>query len=127
MVSVSGGRERPESGLELWTWLFMRLSGILLVFLALGHLAIMHLLNNVDVINYQFVVRRWANPVWRAYDWTMLMLALVHGFNGARILVDDYVRSKGWRLLWLTSLAVLALLTLVIGTEIVLTFTPAPM
>lgn len=127
MVTQTGGRERPESGFELYAWVFMRLSGVLLVFLALGHLVIMHLLNNVDVIDYKFVAQRWANPIWRAYDWTMLVLALLHGFNGARILVDDYVHSKGWRLLWLTSLAVLALLTVVMGTQVVLTFTPVPM
>ena len=127
MVTQAGGRERPESGFELYAWFFMRISGVLLVFLALGHLVIMHVLNNVDVINYKFVADRWANPIWRVYDWTMLMLALLHGFNGARILVDDYVGSRGWRLVWLTSLAVLMLLTMIMGTEVVLTFRPATM
>lgn len=127
MVTQAGGRERPASGFELYAWVFMRVSGVLLLFLALGHLTIMHVLNNVDVINYKFVAQRWASPVWRVYDWTMLMLALLHGFNGARILVDDYIQSKGWRLVWLASLAVLMLLTMVMGTEVVLTFTPAAM
>jgi succinate dehydrogenase / fumarate reductase membrane anchor subunit len=127
MVTQAGGHERPASGFELYAWFFMRISGVLLVFLALGHLVIMHVLNNVDVINYKFVADRWANPIWRVYDWTMLMLALLHGFNGARILVDDYVSSRGWRLVWLTSLAVLMLLTMILGTEVVLTFRPVAM
>ena len=38
--SVIGGRERPTGGFELYAWLFMRVSGVLLLFLALGHLAI---------------------------------------------------------------------------------------
>ena len=30
-------------GAELWWWLFMRISGLVLLFLALGHLIVMHL------------------------------------------------------------------------------------
>ena len=30
------------SSWEVWSWFFMRISGLLLVFLVLGHLAIMH-------------------------------------------------------------------------------------
>src|SRR5437588_718049 len=38
------GRERPAGGYELWSWLFMRISGILLLVLAVGHVVIMHVL-----------------------------------------------------------------------------------
>ena len=76
-LSATGGRERPAGGLELYAWLFMRVSGIALLLLALGHLAIMHLINSVDEINFAFVAARWANPLWRLYDWFLLALALV--------------------------------------------------
>ena len=44
------GRARPESGIELYAWVFMRLSGILLLVLALAHLYVMHVANNVAVM-----------------------------------------------------------------------------
>ncbi|MFQ5945881.1 MAG: succinate dehydrogenase, partial [Anaerolineae bacterium] len=58
------GRPRPSDPAELAAWLFMRFSGLVLVFLALGHLAIMHLIYNVELINYEFVAARWSIPFW---------------------------------------------------------------
>ena len=123
-LSESGGRPRPGSGLELYSWLFMRLSGILLLLLALGHLAIMHLLNNVEVINYAFVARRWASPLWRLYDWLLLTLALVHGSNGLRVIVDDYVRRPGLRVASLAAVYGLAAVFLLAGTAVIVFFQP---
>lgn len=122
--SSTGGRPRPTGGLELYTWLFMRVSGALLLLLALGHLALMHLINNVEAINFAFVAGRWANPLWRLYDWFLLALALVHGFNGVRVMVDDYVRSPGLRVLSLVGVYGLTLFFLVAGSFVILTFQP---
>ena len=47
---------KPAGGFELAAWYFMRISGLVLVFLALGHLFITHILNNVE--NDQLRVRR---------------------------------------------------------------------
>ena len=73
----------------------MRISGLILVFLALGHLFITHILNNVETINYEFVANRWADPktgvFWRLWDLTMINLAVLHGFNGIRQVLDEYV------------------------------------
>jgi len=118
-------RPRPESGLELYAWLFMRVSGVVLLVMALLHLAIMHVINNIEVINYQFVARRYLTPFWRTYDLVMLWLALLHGMNGVRTLVDDYVGPRGWRVISLASLYVLAFIFLAIGSMVILTFHPA--
>lgn len=123
-LSAAGGRTRPTGGLELYAWLFMRFSGVLLLVLALGHLTIMHLINNVESVNYAFVAGRWANPLWRLYDWLLLMLALVHGFNGVRVIVDDYVRSPGLRVLSLVGVYFLTFFFLVAGSLVILTFQP---
>lgn len=80
---------------EAWSWAFMRLSGLALVFLALVHFAITHVINDVVQTDYDFVVERWANPAWRLFDWALLVLALAHGANGLRGIVDDYVRGPG--------------------------------
>jgi succinate dehydrogenase / fumarate reductase, membrane anchor subunit len=48
MARASYGRHvKPAGGFELQAWYFMRISGLVLVFLALGHLFITHILNNV--------------------------------------------------------------------------------
>ncbi|MEE8200512.1 MAG: succinate dehydrogenase hydrophobic membrane anchor subunit [Candidatus Acidoferrales bacterium] len=121
-LTAAGGRTRPAGRLELYAWLFMRVSGVVLLFLALGHLAIMHLLEGVDKINFAFVAERWSNPLWRFYDWFLLALALVHGFNGVRVMVDDYVRRPGLRVFSLVMLWVLTLVFLVAGTLVIVLF-----
>lgn len=118
------GRVRPESGIELYAWLFMRVSGVVLLFMALGHLAIMHVINNVEIIDYQFVVRRYMTPFWRTFDLVMLWLALIHGLNGVRTLVEDYVGARGWRVVTLASLYVVGFVFLVLGSLVILTFQP---
>lgn len=118
------GHPRPAGGFELYSWLFMRISGLLLIFLALGHLFIMHILVGIENVDYSFVAQRYATPFWRTYDLLMLLLALFHGLNGARILIDDYVRTPGWRVFWITILYVVALVFTVIGSLIILTFQP---
>ena len=121
-------RER-RSGFELWSWLFMRLSGILLLFLAVGHVLIMHVLETgVARVDYDFVVARWTGAgaaFWRSWDWMMLSLALLHGINGVRVIVQDYVRRPGWRLAWNWGFAIVGFSLFVLGTIIVFTFDPA--
>jgi succinate dehydrogenase / fumarate reductase membrane anchor subunit len=120
------GDARPRAGFELWSWLFMRLSGILLLFLAVGHVLIMHVFETgVQRVDFDFVVERWSSPFWRAWDWLMLSLALLHGINGVRVIVQDYVRSPGGRLAWNWSFGVVGLVLFVLGTVIVFTFDPA--
>jgi succinate dehydrogenase / fumarate reductase, membrane anchor subunit len=81
-------RSRPETV----GWVFMRLSGVALLFLALGHFAIQHVINDVHDLSLGFVAARWGSLGWRVYDALLLSLALVHGLNGLRVVVDDYVR-----------------------------------
>ncbi len=120
------GRPRPESGLELYAWLFMRISGVVLLILVLLHLAIMHLINNVEVINYHFVAVRYATPFWRTYDLVMLWLAMIHGLNGLRVIVDDYVTSRGWRVLTMGLVFTAGVIFLALGSLVILTFQPVP-
>ena len=118
------GTPKPESGLELYAWMFMRVSGVVLLFLALGHLLIMHIIHNVDNIDFQFVAQRYATPFWRTYDLVMLWLALIHGLNGIRTLVGDYVRPKGWQVATLASLYVFGFILLALGSLTIMTFQP---
>ena len=119
------GRPRPQGGIDLLAWIFMRVSGVVLLFMVLAHLAIMHIINNIEVINYHFVAVRFATPFWRTYDVVMLWLAFIHGLNGVRVMIEDYVGPRGWRVFSLASLYVLGFVFLVLGSLVILTFNPA--
>lgn len=121
--------ERPGSditagipGFDRFAWYFFRVSGLMLVLLAGGHLFITHYLNVPSETTFEFVANRWANPLWRAFDLLLLMMALWHGLLGMRTVVVDWVRSAGWRVA-LTSLTwVIGLIFTAIGVITIFTF-----
>jgi succinate dehydrogenase / fumarate reductase membrane anchor subunit len=120
------GRDRPVGGFELWTWLFMRISGIVLLILAVGHVLIMHVFDTgVERVDFAFIATRWASPVWRTWDWALLVLALVHGINGLRVITLDYVRPAGVRFAINIFFYTLGFMLFVLGTVIVFTFDPS--
>ncbi len=86
-----------SSGVELFSWYYLRISGALLVILALGHIFITHYLNVPAETTSNFVLARWANPLWRTFDWLLLMAAMTHGLIGLRLSIDDYLHSAGLR------------------------------
>jgi succinate dehydrogenase / fumarate reductase membrane anchor subunit len=116
---------RARTNTELYAWLFMRVSGIILVVLVLGHLFIMNILDGgVQRINWGFVAGRWASPFWRLWDLAMLWLAMLHGNNGLRTIINDYTRRDGTRF-WLKMLLYTATgATIALGTLVIFTFDP---
>lgn len=121
-------RPRPEaSGRERAWWVFMRVSGLALVLLALGHMFIMHVLVVLTgrEIDFAFVQSRWGTPFWRIYDLLLLLLAFVHGANGARIVITDYVTHRRARSIVIGILVALALIWLVAGMAVIALFNPA--
>jgi succinate dehydrogenase / fumarate reductase, membrane anchor subunit len=121
-----GSRQRPAGGLELWSWLFMRVSGIVLLFLAVGHVLIMHVIGTgVSRVNFAFVATRWQNPFWRSWDWALLVLALLHGINGLRVIVQDYVKWPSARFAVNMLFYVVGFGLFVLGTVVVFTFDPS--
>ena len=75
------------------SWLFMRGSAFLMPSLVLGHLIIQHLLNDVHDLKLEWVAERWNKAGWRIYDGLMLVLAVGHGLNGTRNVIDDYIHD----------------------------------
>ena len=115
-------QRRPRQNFETWSWLFMRVSGLALVFLALLHFAITHILNDVTDTDFDFVAHRWANPLWRLFDWALLALALLHGLNGLRWVIDDYVRAPAARAATKATVYSLSLGLFALGTLTIVTF-----
>ena len=120
-------RSRSDaSGRELFWWSFMRLSGLALVILALGHMFIMHVLVELtgNEINFAFVQSRWGTPFWRIYDFLLLLLAFIHGANGTRIVIGDYVNNRTLRSLLVGILLAISAIWLVLGMAVIVFFDP---
>jgi succinate dehydrogenase / fumarate reductase membrane anchor subunit len=122
-VEKPGSRKRSA---EAWSWAFMRLSGLALVLLALVHFTITHIVNDVARTDYDFVAERWHNPAWRVFDWLLLVLALTHGANGLRWIVDDYVRRPGRRKAAMGLVYGLTAALVLVGTLTILAFPSRP-
>jgi succinate dehydrogenase / fumarate reductase cytochrome b subunit len=108
-------KAKPQgSRIERFWWSYMRVSGLIILPLVFGHLAMQHLIQGVfditaqghtvvgsNLINQtgtavEFVADRWnfllfgSVAVWRLYDFGMLALVVIHGFNGLRLVLTDY-------------------------------------
>ena len=117
--------DRKPSSTEVWWWFFMRISGVLLLFLVLIHIYVIHLVGEgVERVSYAFISERWSNVGWKTFDWLLLFLALLHGANGARIVIEDYVQKPGRRTLVKTLLYTATGILMVMGTAVLVTFDP---
>ena len=126
------------SGMEKFWWSYMRVSGVLILPLVFGHLAMMHVVQGVfditaaqstvvgtDIANVsgaatEFVSARWNYGiagvyVWRLYDFGLLALAVIHGFNGLRYVLTDYARQLTVRRAMVYLCVIGAVILLVVG------------
>lgn len=124
MITGGGSGEQPKypqaSPVERFWWAFMRLSGLLILPLVFGHLAMMHVVQGVFDITaaqqvvgtletngsigvvpsaVEFVYHRWSYAaggifIWRIYDLFLLLLVTLHGFNGLRYVLTDYTANN---------------------------------
>src|SRR5512132_3257186 len=94
---------QPRNNFERVAWLFMRYSGLALVFLALSHWGLQHVINSVHDLSLQSTINRWGVTgqqvdftiwFWRAYYAVMLGLAMLHGLNGLRQVAYDYMHVR---------------------------------
>jgi succinate dehydrogenase / fumarate reductase membrane anchor subunit len=104
-------RGRP---LESYAWLFMRLSGVALLLLAVGHMLMQHITHDVHDASLQWVLdTRWSLVSIRVWDFLLLGLAFIHGLNGFHTVMVDYVHNS-------TAIKVIRTLIVVIGGIILL-------
>jgi succinate dehydrogenase cytochrome b556 subunit len=119
--SLNAPKKRLKgSKMETFMWSFMRISGVLIIPLVFGHLAMMHLIQGVfdltrvghvpvftnlgpnmdaTLTAVNFVRLRWDTMlagvyIWRIYDILLLFLVVLHGFNGVRYIINDYIHSR---------------------------------
>jgi succinate dehydrogenase / fumarate reductase membrane anchor subunit len=120
-------RKRRGINWEKWGWIYMRASGVVLVVLIFGHLFVNLVAGEgVKAIDFAFVAGKLADPFWVAWDTLLLWLALIHGANGMRTLVNDYANNRLVRLILLGAIAASTAVLLILGTLVIYTFDPCP-
>ncbi|NLB46239.1 MAG: succinate dehydrogenase hydrophobic membrane anchor subunit [Microbacteriaceae bacterium] len=118
---------KKRTNWEKWGWIYMRASGVLLVVLIFGHLfSNLMVGDGIAAIDFGFVGGKLANPFWQVWDILLLWLALIHGANGMRTIVNDYVSRPGLAKGLKVALFLSAALLILLGTLVVLTFDPCP-
>jgi succinate dehydrogenase / fumarate reductase cytochrome b subunit len=121
-----GTQRRAMDRFELNVWLFMRISGFLLIVLALLHMYILHFQISVEAITFQTLIDRWQDPqfgwFWRSYDLALLAFAFTHGMLGLRYVIEDYVHSIGWRRLLLLGAGAFWVVLILMGAWIIFFF-----
>jgi succinate dehydrogenase / fumarate reductase membrane anchor subunit len=116
-----------RSNFELYSWLFMRGSGVVLIALVFGHLFVNLVSGDgIKAIDFAFVGGKWSSPFWQTWDLLMLWLAELHGVNGVRTVINDYAEKDSTRIVLKTLLLLSAAVVLVLGTLVIFTFDPCP-
>jgi len=116
---------RSGPNLEKWGWIYMRVSGVLLVVLIFGHLFVNLMLGEgIHGLDFAFVAGKFASPFWQWWDVLMLWLALIHGANGMRTITSDYITHPKVRRVLVWAIWLAAAFLIVLGTLVVFTFDP---
>jgi succinate dehydrogenase / fumarate reductase membrane anchor subunit len=104
---------------------FMRVSGLLLLAMALFHLLYMEFLvpGGVSHIDYAFIVAQWTDPawgfLWRTFDLLLLLLGVSHGANGVRSILEERLRQPRHRAMATSLLLGICFLLLTGGAAII--------
>ena len=116
---------RRGPNIEKWGWIYMRVSGVLLIILIFGHLFVNLMVGEgIHQVDFAFVAGKYATPFWQWWDAAMLWLALIHGANGMRTIVNDYVTHPRTRGVLVWALGLASGLLILLGTLVIFTFDP---
>jgi succinate dehydrogenase hydrophobic anchor subunit len=101
------------------TWVTVRVTGLILAVLVLGHFAVTHVVTDVADTGSTFVAERWRSAIVLGLDWLMLAAAVLHGAAGMRGVVVEYAGPRVARFL-VAGLVVLSAAMLALGTATIL-------
>lgn len=115
-ASVATPSSRPRG---LVTWLVVRITGLLLAVLVLGHFAVTHIVTDVAQTGSEFVAERWRSAIVLGWDWLMLAAAVLHGAAGLRVIAVEYAGPRRVRVASV-ALFVVSTAMVVLGTVTIL-------
>jgi len=73
----------------MWSWLFQRVTAVLLIVMLAIHLIFTHILN-IGNLNYDSIGERLAHAGFTAVDVILLAAGIFHALNGLRMVLMDY-------------------------------------
>ena len=118
---------RTVGNVQRWAWMFQRASGLILIVLIFTHLFVNLMTGDgVSQIDFGFVAGKWAAPLWQWWDFALLVLALAHGGNGMRMIIDDYSHGRYMPQILHWSLRISCVALAILGTLVIFTFDPCP-
>lgn len=106
---------RIKANFERTAFLFMRLSGVVLLILAVGHVTLQLILNDVHSLSLAYVQTAWTSWGRRIMDMLLLFFALTHGVNGLRNILSDFVHDEKKMKLISTLLLVFVIVTIAVA------------
>lgn len=96
----ASARPAGPAGRQVAASVAVRVTGLALAVLVLGHFTLTHLVTDVAEADARYIARRWQSALWLVWDWTMLATALFHGAAGVWLAIEDYSpdpRRRRWR------------------------------
>jgi succinate dehydrogenase / fumarate reductase membrane anchor subunit len=124
VTGVTRRKVKVQSNFERNAFLFMRVSGILLLVLAVGHMMLQHVLNSSTNLTIQYVAERWNSWGWKVYDMFLLVFAYLHGMNGFRNVLGDYIHGDSGMKAVNIILGVFAVITIIVAGFAIAAFNP---
>ena len=118
-------KTKVPSNFERRAFMFMRMSGIALLVLAVGHVLIQHVLNSSGNLTLQIVADTWNSWGWKVYDLLLLVFAISHGFNGLRNVLEDYIHNRSTIKVINILLLIFMIITIVWSAVAIAAFNPA--
>lgn len=108
---------QPSMSFEYIMWMFTRISGLALLFMAAVGLVMAFLMggrelldmptlarwtffpnpNHVVNSNIPDVTQGWANAYWQIMQIVIAFFGISHGFNGLRVVTEDYIGNTIWQ------------------------------
>jgi|SRR4030095_6855427 succinate dehydrogenase membrane anchor subunit len=89
-----------------FSWVFQRVSGIVLVIVMIGHYILMHY-NPESGHTYDAVLARMQSNWYRILDMVFVLLGMYHGLNGVWGIFRDY-KLKSWQTVTIMSVLIIA-------------------
>jgi succinate dehydrogenase hydrophobic anchor subunit len=108
-----------EEQSRAFAYVALRVTGLMLSVLVLGHFAVTHFVTDVARDNSAFVARRLSQTIWIVWDSTMLAAALAHGAFGVRLAIADYSTEARARRSWERAVAAVVVVLFVLGLIVI--------
>lgn len=113
--TLQEARAASSSNAELAWWIFMRVSGLLMLVILGGHVFMTNIMINVGDIDFDFVAGRLSTPWLKIFNTALLVLAMLHGANGIRYSIEDYASRPSRRFVGKIVLYALTVIVMIIG------------